>query len=402
MKNIIKISICILIFSFIIGCKSNNLTNEQVIQIVKNFENNQNLTNLTVKYNDKDNIYDVNNHNSSINWEVSPIINKVIFYINFSEIADYNENENGVFTKAQCENIALTYLNNKGISLIGFEATPIIDWDDEGGYCFFYYKLLNSNIELMSNNNISITVNANSGKVNYFHINTDPDPVINNYPTLTDAELTGIINQVYGSNNISSIIICGYTYEKDYKTIIRAASYDDVFLYIDAYTHKILDTAYPLDGKNHKNISKDIKRYNVSNKGKKKVVIKTKPYKPLSDEDLAKLNPTIKQIQKILVKSESKKDTKYFDIDCTKTPPVMPSNIKLSSQKEPSEYNYYYAKADKNIVYLNIKDKKIIFNNGSCFAFVNNKTNNMGGNFIIENNKIKIPQDFAKKIDLIK
>jgi len=396
MKKFMVYLFFLIVLISVVGCKPNNVdnindiqiknsarpTNAEVINIVKNFENNQNLTNLNIEYDDEDNIYSVENEITRKSWDVKAGINKVIEYMNSNEIDHKRVDEGGVYSKAQCEAIAITYLNNKNICLIGYENTPKSNWSDDGCYSFYFYKILDTNIDLMSDNSISVSVNSNTGNISLFMMDTEPDIFISSTPTLTEAQVTNIINQLYGAGNVKDLKIGGYGYEEKYKTIIRIADVNnEAWILIDAYTHNVLG-AYAFGGGNtSKGYSRSIKEYNALNNGKKKVVIKTKPYKVLTDEELAKLTPTIKDIKFILLKTKNKDKIKYF-------------NIKKDDKKISFE------KADNDIVYLNIKGKKIIFHNGSCFAFVNNKTNNMGGNFIIENNKIKIPLEFAKKIGI--
>ncbi len=55
-------------------------------------------------------------------------------------------------------------------------------------------------------------------------------------------------------------------------------------------------------------------------------------------------------------------------------------------------------KEDKGIARMEINGNKFIFRNGSYWCFINNKTYNMGGNCIIEKGKLKLPEEFYKKV----
>ena len=358
---------------------SQQLTNNQVIQMVKDFENNQNLTNLGVRlvnlaqYNET--YYDIslNDLYNSKTWFV--INNEVCVYINHKEIYvgnklkeyDYSE-ENINYTKDQCKIIALNYLNSKNVSLIGYNAEPKISWENDGCYEFFYYQIINIDLQLKSKTYLFVNVNAFTGNVASFNIHTGPMFNILNIPTLTIPQVVQIVEQNFNNIQSSEINVSEYYINQTNDSIYRDAYVGNLGIAeIDAYTHEIVKFRPYLGGKT--NITpKDI--FEI------KPAKKSNDIKILTKEEIENMDVDNSSINFILFNTESTKDVKYTDIS----------------------KSFDIDKEDKGIARMEVNGNKFIFRNGSYWCFINNKTYNMGGNCIIENGKLKLPEEFYKKV----
>ncbi|MBQ7258093.1 MAG: hypothetical protein IJS60_10440 [Abditibacteriota bacterium] len=134
---------------------------------------------------------------------------------------------------------------------------------------------------------------------------------------------------------------------------------DDYKYFIDAYNYNIVDWDCPLGNNKDRNI----------NVGKATVFERNKKEAEIKQIDNPKINY-------ILFDTNNSKDVKYTDIS----------------------KSFDIDKEDKGIARMEANDNKFIFRNGSYWYFINNKTFNMGGNCIIENGKLKLPEEFYKKV----
>ena len=382
MKRIIQLLI-LLILSTVVY--SQQLTNEQVIQIVKDFENNQNLSNLNVSVYEFDGIIDFwvtqTNNNFNKKWVVKPNVDSVVRYTNYNEIDNELEQSDSNYTQDQCISIALNYLNSKNINILNYIIEDDdIEWKD-GNYCYCMRKIINSNLKIPSINLIVIHINSFSGNISYFSHSYNDDMIISQEPELTDAQVTQIVNNIFGENNISVLNIGGYGYNENYDGISRLAfiNNNDYMVEIDAFSHNVIgiyaSASCNYDKYKNININANKNEYNSKN-AKETIKLKKQPYKELSDEELKGINVDNKNINFILCNTESSKNIKY---------------IELSK-------DYVIDKVDNGIARMEAGENKFIFRNGSYWCFINNKTYNMGGNCIIENGKLKLPEEFYKKV----
>ncbi|MBQ7257703.1 MAG: hypothetical protein IJS60_08430 [Abditibacteriota bacterium] len=380
MKRIIQLLI-LLILSTVVY--SQQLTNEQVIQMVKDYENNQNLSNLTVSYmngyESNPGFYQVCLTNYSINlsktWFVYDNIG-VTTYINNPEIYmgndlvnnDYSEG-NVNYTKEQCKTIGLNYLNNKNISLIGCVNEPIVSWENNGCYKFAFYKLIDADLDLRYIS-VVICVNAFTGNIARCKKSLKPIFTIVNRPSLTIPQVIQIVQQNFDNIQSNQIKISNYYINNTNDSIYRDAHVGDLGVAeIDAYTHEIVKfNVYGGATINSNNPS--------FNKLKITPAKSSNGIKILTKEDIENMGVENSSINLILYNTENPKEIKY---------------TKLSN-------NYKINKDDKGIARMEVNGNKFIFRNGSYWCFINNKTYNMGGNCIIENGKLKLPEEFYKKV----
>ncbi len=377
MKKIFIILVLIVLSTIIY---SQQLTNEQVIQMVKDYENNQNLSNLTVNYMtgylSNPGFYQVCLTNYSINvsktWFVYDNAG-VLDYINNPETYmgddlvnnDYSEG-NVNYTKEQCKTIGLNYLNNKNISLIGCVNEPIVSWENNGCYEFSFYKIIDADLDLRSDS-VDIAVNAFTGNIAVCSQSLDPTFTIVNRPSLTIPQVIQIVQQNFNNIQSSEIKISSYYINNTNDSIYRDAYVGDLGVaVIDAYSHEIVKF----------NVYGGKTNITPKDSFKVKPAKKSNGIKILTKEDIENMDVDNSSINLILYNTENPKEIKY---------------TKLSN-------NYKINKDDKGIARMEVNGNKFIFRNGSYWCFINNKTFNMGGNCIIEKGKLKLPEEFYKKV----
>ena len=377
MKRVIQL-LFLLILSMVVY--SQQLTNEQVIQMVKDYENNQSLANLIVEYRNgylsNSGFYMVHLRNYSINlsktWFVHDNIG-VTTYINHPETYmgddlvknDYSEG-NVNYTKEQCKTIALNYLNNKNISLIGCVNEPIVSWENNGCYEFTFYKIIDADLDL-SSDSIDISVNAFTGNIADCSQSLYPTFTIVNRPSLTISQVIQIVQQNFDNIQSSEIKISSYYINDTNDSIYRDAYVGDLGVaVIDAYTHEIVKF----------NVYGGATNITPKDSFKVKPAKKSNGLKIITKEDIENMDVDNSSINFILFNTESTKDVKYTDI---------PKSFDID-------------KEDKGIARMEVNGNKFIFRNGSYWCFINNKTYNMGGNCIIEKGKLKLPEEFYKKV----
>ncbi len=351
-----------------VSINSQNLTDNQLISIVRNFENNQSLNNFKISYlSGFDYILELNRKS----WSVDSNSLNVCMYINFDE--RQMNTKTGVLSKDVCKSIGLNYLNSKNISLIDFQIQEPETIKD-GCYRFFFYKILDTNVFLMSQNTVSVEINATTGNIAGFGRNISDEYIYTDPLILTNNMALTIVEELYPNEQVN-FQISAASYNSDYDTITRTIMIDEFgWIIVDAFSCNILDSFPYLNLQASKNIINKIEKYNNKHIFLKPD-IKIKTYKEI-EKDLYKINPKIEEINLILYNTENPKDINY---------------IELSK-------DYVIDKVDKGIARMEVNGNKFIFRNGSYWCFINNKTYNMGGNCIIENGKLKLPEEFYKKV----
>ncbi|MBQ7258012.1 MAG: hypothetical protein IJS60_10025 [Abditibacteriota bacterium] len=373
MKNVLYFFIIIFLSTVVY---SQQLTENQVIQIVKDFENNQNLSNLQFhNYIDKFSYYEVVLENSidHKSWKINSYGN-VISYFNHKV---WEDKEEGIYTEDQLKNIAINYLNSKNISLVNYNINPLV-YTFSDTIDFIFIKFINPNLDIVSKNMIRVAVNPHSGLISELSITQESDIELSVIPSLTDAEVQTIINNIFGQNYVNDLQITIYSYNENLQTIQRIAKVNnEAMVYIDAYSHNVIAIAgLGYNSKIPDYVYVNQQKYNSLPKKKIDYEIKKVPYKSLSNEEISKININVDTINNILVKTKNSENIKY----------VITKN------------NYKIDKKDKGIARMEVNGNKFIFHNGSYWCFINNKTYNMGGNCIIENGKLKLPEEFYKKV----
>ena len=188
MKRVIQLLI-LLILSTIVY--SQQLTNNQIIQIVKDFENNQNLnpTNFRINVNYDSQVYMVDFHTTDglKIWFITISNNEVIKYAyalsDFGSITRVEKTQNdAIYSLVQCSSIADNYLNSKNVSINSFD-TPGVYWDN-GQYNFVYENLRFSNIQLRYRNGYEVSVDGDTGIVTGYKKKVLPELIMNNPPSL--------------------------------------------------------------------------------------------------------------------------------------------------------------------------------------------------------------------------
>ena len=360
----IKLILLLLLISTVVY--SQQLTNEQVIQIVKDFENNQNLSNLSVQYYNDFNHYLVTLHDTSNykSWTVEN--NNVRVYINFNEInMEDTAEENLNYTQQQCQNIGINYINSKNISLVGYNTEPIIEWEYNGCYGYTFYQIIDSELKLKSKNFVRVDVNAFSGNIATITFSASSSFILINRPNLTIPQVIQIVQQNFDNISSDSIFTSDYYINDTNDSIYRQAIVGNIGMVdIDAYTHEIV--GFHSYG-NNQSIPKGLKIKKIKSNDNIKI---------LREENIKDIKINNHSINFILCNTKNSKNVKYTEL----------------------KKDYVIEKDDKGIARMEVNGNKFIFRNGSYWCFINNKTYNMGGNCIIENGKLKLPEEFYKKV----
>lgn len=367
-----KFMLIIILFICCFGIYATELTDEQLIQIVRNFENNQNLSGFDIRYKEKDQQYElrINNHF----WTVDNT-GLLIFASNSDDlIPDFDfENNDNILPQNQCKNIAINYLNNKNISLAGLDRCAIQKM--AGCYDFIFFKFVAPYV--LGQNRISVSVNVVNGNVQSFGRTNRPELNLQNYPfenMLNREQITNIINNEIFPNENNEISLTGYSYYPEESLFIIRAYVNKIIITFDALSGNIIKCDYPGSGSFPiKEVSQKINKYKNQIK---KETIKIKIIPISENKNVEKILLSIENINLVLCDTENPKDVKYT---------VIPTGFEID-------------KEDKGIARMEVNGKKFIFRNGSYWCFINNKTYNIGGNCIIKDGILQLPEDFYKKV----
>ena len=370
MKRVLYIILLVLLS---ITLYSEQITKGEAIQLVKDFENNQNLTGLSVEYLKKDAtdtmdycVVTLKDENNDKSWTIGD--NYICIYNNHKESDNHyyggysslfiNEN----FSMEQCKDIAINYLNSKNISLVGFDTNPVCGIFYPT-YHFNFEQFIDKELNLKSTNMISVEINSFTGNVETFSIVKGPLFAITERPNLTDSQAFESAQKVY-PNIKDNPVIKGYFINDTYSSIYRGVIYGNNILMIDAYTHEFLGVRDL-----NSSFTPGFIKYNKP-EGSDKIKILTE------DEYLETIELDNDTINLILCD--------YY--------------VGSPSEKTEVTESYEIDKECKDIVRMELNGNELVFRVNSPWCFINKKVYYMDDVCDVNTGKLLLPAEFYKKI----
>ena len=369
MKRVLYIILLVLLS---ITLYSEQITKEEAIQLVKDFENNQNLTGLSVEYLKKDAadnmdycVVTLKDENNDKSWTIGD--NYICIYNNHKESDNHSYggysslfiNEN--FSMEQCKDIAINYLNSKNISLVGFDTNPRCSIFNSL-YHFNFEQFIDKALNLRSTNMISVEINSFTGNVETFSFVKGPLFAITERPNLTDSQAFESAQKSYPNINNNSVLE-GYFINDTFSTLFRGFVFGQRIIMVDAYTREVL-------GDKDVNYLSPQYRNNSKPEGSDKIKILTE------DEYLETIELDNDTINLIL--------GDYY--------------VGSPSEKTEVTESYEIDKECKDIVRMELNGNELVFRVNSPWCFINKKVYYMDDVCDINTGKLLLPAEFYKKL----
>ncbi len=356
-----------------------------IINLVKAFQGDDTLTGfivepstlVTVK---NEELFDVSLKKGDQVWTVLPRTGEVVLYMDFSNIEEREKAKEQGDKKLLFQK-AIEFLNQKGISLVGYKIDiENVLWS-VGAYEWTFENKVNEKHEGFEQvQNITIDISPINNKICYFEkdinptfslseeVTTDPDELVKTTmgffteEEINTAKLMFSGSDPYYEENLEKVVITVFVMGEDDAKNTYLFSYD-------AYGKQLVEIT-PLQ---ETVLPEDVKAKAEEYKSKTPNVIQpplsVQPYAPLTAEEQKALNPSKEEIEYILLKSPKKatSETSY--------------NIK----------NYKKLKGSEDIWTTTKDGKNYIYREGSPWRLENNNIQDMGGSFRVEKNKVVIP-----------
>ena len=358
-----------------------------IINLVKAFHGDDTITGfivepstlVTVK---NEQLYDVSVKKGNQVWTVLPRTGEVVFYMDFSNIEEREKAKEQGDKKLLFQK-AIEFLNQKGISLVGYKIDiENVLWS-VGAYEWTFENKVNDKHEGFEQvQNITIDISPINNKICYFEkdinptfslseeVTTDPEELVKTTmgffteEEINTAKLMFSGSDPYYEENLEKVVITVFVMGEDDAKNTYLFSYD-------AYGKQLVEIS-PLQ---ETILPEDVKAKAEEYKSKTPNVLQpplsVQPYAPLTAEEQKALVPTKAELEYILIKKDVKSKNKTYDA------------------KYFAKYN------DSDDIYFIIKNnKKFIFRVGSPWCLVDNVIKDMKGSFNVVKRKVEIPENF--------